>query len=51
MSESAGDGLAGSEWARLQLATPMDETFDLRPHTNRPGEANQYLKAKGGIYL
>ncbi|WP_146009913.1 hypothetical protein [Janthinobacterium sp. ROICE36] len=43
-------GLAGSDWARLQLIDLADEKFDLRPHTNKPGENNQYLMAKGGNF-
>jgi hypothetical protein len=43
-------GLAGSDWARIQLASPSGDTIDLRPHTNRPGEPNQYLMAKGGNF-
>jgi hypothetical protein len=43
-------GLAGSEWARQHWAELADTKIDLRPHTNRPGESGQYLKAKRGNF-
>jgi hypothetical protein len=47
-------GMAGGDWAKRmisELASKPDwETVDLRPHTDRPGEGGQYLKAKGGNF-
>ena len=47
-------GMAGGDWAnrmKADLAANTDwDTFDLKPHTDRPGEAGQYLKAKGGNF-
>ena len=47
-------GMAGGDWANRMKAGLNGkvgwDTFDLRPHTDRPGEAGQYLKAKGGNF-
>lgn len=43
-------GLAGSDWARDHLKEFEGSRIDLVPHTNRPGENGQYLKAKRGNF-
>lgn len=43
-------GLAGSEWAQKYWAEFKGTRIDLGPHTNRPGEVNQYLMAKRGNF-
>lgn len=47
-------GMAGGDWANRIKATLNADAewsdFDLTPHTDRPGEAGQYLKAKGGNF-
>lgn len=47
-------GMAGGDWAnRMKAGLNAKvgwDTFDLRPHTDRPGEVGQYLKAKGGNF-
>lgn len=43
-------GMAGSDWWRTAAADPATKTFDLVEATNRPGQDNQYLKAKYGNF-
>lgn len=47
-------GMGGGDWANRMKADlnakASWDTFDLWPHTDRPGEAGQYLKAKGGNF-
>ena len=43
-------GMAGSDWWRNDAADPSKHIFDLIKPTNRPGEADQYLKAKYGNF-
>ena len=47
-------GMAGGDWAnrmKAGLSASADwDIFELGPHTDRPGEAGQYLKAKSGNF-
>ena len=43
-------GMAGSDWWRHDAADVAQKVFDLVEPTNRPGEDNQYLKAKYGNF-
>ena len=44
------DGLAGGLWAAGFRQAVGGDTIDLRPHTDRPGESGQYLKAIRGNF-
>ncbi|KIL96891.1 hypothetical protein CCC_01384 [Paramagnetospirillum magnetotacticum MS-1] len=44
------DGLAGGLWAGAFRQALPNDTIDLRPHTDQPGQSGQYLKATRGNF-
>ena len=44
------DGLSGADWAVKLCRSLPAGNFDLRPHTNKPGESGQYLKVSRGYF-
>lgn len=43
-------GMAGGIWANAESRKLTTDSFDLTPHTDRPGQSGQYLKASRGNF-
>lgn len=50
LKPNSSEKLAGIEWARKYWASFDGREVDLRPGTDSPGDAGQYLQAKGGNF-